>query len=120
MIRKSFNSKGNTSERKVSDKQTFFTQVEDGVSNYEEDDESIIEGRNEILFFAKEDTHVNDEKEGGAVDLEMELSAALDEIENLRRINDKLEKDHLEDRHELARQIRADTLKKDVEINSLQ
>ena len=38
----------------------------------------------------------------------------------MRKINDKLEKDHLEDIHELARQIRADTLKKDAEINSLQ
>ena len=41
----------------------------------------------------------------------MELLVALDEIKNLRKINDKLEKDHLEDRHELARQIRDDTLK---------
>ena len=78
MRRNRFNSKGNTSERKVSDKQTFFTQVEDGVSDYEEDDESIVEGRNKILFFSKEDTHVNDEKEEGTIDLEMELSDALD------------------------------------------
>ena len=38
----------------------------------------------------------------------------------MRKINDKLEKDHLEDRHELERKIRDDTIKKDVEINSLQ
>jgi len=85
MRRNKSNSRRDISERKFSDKQTFFTQVEDGVSDYEEDDEHVVEGRNETLFFAKEDSHINEEKEEGAVYLEMELTAALDEIDKLEK-----------------------------------
>ena len=80
----------------------------------------MVEGRNEILFLAKEDSHNNKENEEGVVDLEAELLAALEEIENLRNINDKQEKDHLEARNQLARKIRANALKMDAEISSLQ
>ena len=59
----------------------------------------------------------NDE---GIVDLEAELVAALDEIENLRNINEKQDRDHLEARNQLAKQVRENMLKKDVEISSLQ
>ena len=67
------NSRRNFLERKFVNKQTFFSQVEDGVSDYEEDDESVVEGRNKILFLAKEDPHNNDvskKNEEGVVDIE--------------------------------------------------
>ena len=46
------------------------------------------------------------------LDILTELLAALDEIENLRNINEKLEKDHLEARNQLVRKIRANLRKK--------
>ena len=56
----------------------------------------------------------------GIVDLEAELVAVLDEIENLRNINEKQERDHLEARNQLAKQVRANLVKKDAEISALQ
>ena len=55
----------------------------------DEEEESFDEGRNEILFLALEDKNPeeeSEEEEEGVVDLEAELVAALEEIQNLRNV----------------------------------
>ena len=80
---KQINPRRNFGDRRFANKQTLFTKVEEeGVSDDEEEDEITLEGRNEILFLAQE-------KEERTVDLESELIAALEEIENLKSLNEK-------------------------------
>ena len=95
-------------------KQTLFTKVEEeGVSDdEEEEDEIILEGRNEILFLAQE-------KEEGTVDLESELIAALEEIENLKSLNEKQEQNHQIARNQLAKRLSLALERKEEEVNSL-
>ena len=72
---------------------------------------------------AQEDFHNMDatkNNDEGILDLEVELVVALDEIENLRNINEKQERDYLEAKNQLAKQVRENLLKNDVEISALQ
>ena len=92
------NQRGTNLQRdfKIADKQTLFTNTEEeGVSNFEEEEEEFFEGnRNEILFLAQENNEYQPELEEGVVDLEAELVATLEEIENLKNLNEKQEQQH--------------------------
>ena len=65
------------------------TRTIQGDQGDDEEEESFDEGRNEILFLALEDKNPeeeSEEEEEGVVDLEAELVAALEEIQNLRNV----------------------------------
>ena len=83
------NKRGTNLQRKfkIADKQTLFTKTEEeGVSDFEEEEEEFFEGdRNEILFLAQENNKDQLELEEGVVDIEAELVATLEEIEKLKK-----------------------------------
>ena len=64
---------------KIADKQTLFTKTEEeGVSDFEEEEEEFFEGdRNEILFLAQENNEDRPNLHEGVVYLEAELVCSL-------------------------------------------
>ena len=76
----------------MSDKQILFTNAEhEGISYFEEEKECVEDNKNDILFLAQENNEDKIEQEGGIVDLEVEMAAALEKIENLKLLNEKQE-----------------------------
>ena len=71
------------------------------------------------MFLAMENQHHHEEsnEETTVVDLEAELVAALEEIENLRDINKKKTREYVTTKRQLAKDLKEDLMKKENEIN---
>ena len=78
-------------------KQNFYSKADDEVSDFDEDEENSDLDRNEIMFLAMENQlqHEESNEETAVVDLEVELVAALEKIENLRDINKKQTREYV-------------------------
>ena len=96
-------------------KQNFYSKADDEVSDFDEDEENSDLDRNEILFLAMENQHHHEEpnEETTVVDLEAELVAALEEIENLRDINKKQTREYVIAKRQLAKDLKEDLMKKE-------
>ena len=103
-------------------KQNLYSKADDEVSNFDEDEENSDLDRNEIMFLAMENQlqHEESNEETAVVDLEVELVAALEEIENLRDINKKQTREYVTAKRQLAKDLKEYLIKKENEINDLQ
>ena len=107
---------------KMMKKQNLYSKADDEVSDFDEDEENSDLDRNEILFLEMENQHHHEEsnEKTTVVDLEAELVAALEEIENLRDINKKQTREYVTAKRQLATDLKEDLIKKENEINDLQ
>jgi len=108
-----------------SKKKSFYSNTNE--ESYEDEEEESVDGRNEILFLAIEDQSPKEEsnvEEEVVVDLEEELVAALEEIQDLRQVIKKqikenaLLKSQTQNREEgLLTQIK-ELEKKSIQLNT--
>jgi len=117
-------SKRDFAKGRLPSKQNFYTK-DDEAPDHDEEEENIDDDINEFLFLTIEEPHqhkkeLNEDEASSVVDLEAELSVAIEEIENLRDINEIKKKEHFTAKNQLTKRMKEDTLKREVKIAELQ